>query len=61
MGEGQGDSLKNAIYQPLECLGGVLKPKGHAGNLQESKGSDKGCVGDVCRCDGDLVVATNQI
>ena len=41
--------------------GCVLQPEGPAEEIPESEGSDDGCLGDVCRCDGSLVVATNQI
>ena len=60
-GEDEGDVTKNSIHQPLESLGGVLKPEGHAEEFPESKGSDDGRFRDVCRCDGNLVVAMNQI
>ena len=56
-----GNIAKNAIHQPLECLGNILKPKGHAEELPEFEGSDDGRLGDVCQYDRNLVVATNQI
>ena len=61
IGEDDGDAMKNAVHQPLECLGDVLKPEVHAEELPESKGSDDSHLRDVCLCDRNLVVATNQI
>ena len=61
IGEDEGDAPKNTVHQPLECLGGISKPKRHAEELPEPKGSDDGRLGDVCRCDGDLMVAADQI
>ena len=59
--ENEGDVAKDAIHQPLKCLGGILEPKGHAEKLPEPEGSDDGRLGDVCRCYGDLVVAAHQV
>ena len=44
----EGNILEDAIHQPLECLGGILEPKGHAEELPEPEGSDDGRFGDVC-------------
>ena len=49
------DAAENAVHQPLECLRGILKPEGHVEEHSESKGSDDGRLGDVCRCDENLV------
>ena len=58
IGKDEGDARKITIDQPLECLGGILKPEGHLEELPEIEGCDDGCLGDVCRCERDLVVAT---
>ena len=60
IGEDEEDAPKNIVYQPLQCLGGILKPKGHAEELPEHEGSDDGRVWDVCQCNRDLVVATDR-
>ena len=44
----EGNISEDAIHQPLECLGGILEPKGHAEELPEPEGSDDGRFGDVC-------------
>ena len=61
VGKDEGDAPKNTVHQPLECLGGIIKPEGHVEELPEIEGSDDGHLVDVCRCDGDLLVATDQI
>ena len=43
----EGDAAEDAIHQPLECLGGILEPEGHAEELPEPEGSDDGRLGDV--------------
>ena len=38
IGEDEGDAPKNAVHQPLESLGSVLKPEGHEEEAQSPKG-----------------------
>ena len=59
--EDERDATEDAVHQPLECLGGVLKTKGHAEELPDPKGSDDGHLGDICRHNRDLVVAVYQV
>ena len=59
--EDKSDATEDAVYQPLECLGGVLETKGHAEELPEPKGSDDGRLGDICRHNRNLVVAAYQV
>ena len=61
LGKDEGDAPKNTVCQPVECLGGILKPEGRVEELPEPKESDDGHLGDVCKCNGDLVVATDYI
>ena len=61
IGEDNGDALKNAVHQPLECLGSNLNPEGHVEELPEPEGSDDGPLENVCRTDRNLVAAMDQI
>ncbi len=59
--EDERDATEDAIHQPLEHLGGILETKGHAEELPETKRSDDGRLGDICRHNRDLVVAAFQV
>lgn len=56
----EGKAMEETIYEPLECLGGILEAERHFEELEEAKGSDHRRFGDVRRSDRNLVVALEK-
>jgi hypothetical protein len=45
----------------MEGLGGVAKTKGHEGEFKKAKRCNNGCLLDVVRVDGNLVVGSDEV
>ena len=59
--ENEGKSTEDAVHQTLECLGRILKTKGHSQEFKEPKRRNNGGLRNVCFIHGDLVVSSNQV
>ena len=53
--------MEDAVHQPLEVLGGIFEPKGHAREFKEPKGGDHHHLLDVLRQHWHLVVPLRQV
>ena len=57
----EGQSAQNLVNEPLESLCRVAETKGHVQKLKEAKRSDNGCLWNVRRLHGNLVVGSHRV
>jgi hypothetical protein len=49
------------LIHEKEVLGGVTKAKEHEGEIKKTKRCNNGCLLDVVRVDGNLVVGSDEV